>query len=106
MVDTKIKIGRRIRSLRRLKDLTQEELGERSLLSGKYIGEIERGVANVTIDAMENIAKGLEVDLIDLFEISHEVDRKHLMDEMKKCLSQADDDTVQLVFRIVKSILQ
>ena len=106
MADTKGQMGRRIRSLRRLRNLTQEELGERSSLSGKYIGEIERGVANVTIDAIENIARGLEVDLPDLFETSHEADRKHLMAEIKKNLEKADDETVQLVFRLIKSVLQ
>ena len=105
MADVKTKMGRRIRNLRRLKDWTQEELGERASLSGKYIGEIERGVANVTIDAIESIVKALEIDLPDLFEISHEVDRDHLLAEIKKNLDKADDETVQLIFRIIKSVL-
>lgn len=39
-------LGKRIRTLRRLKTLTQEELGEKAGLSYKFVGEIERGEVN------------------------------------------------------------
>ena len=106
MTKTKTSLGRRIRKLRLLRDLTQEQLAEKASLSGKYIGEIERGTANVTIEAIENIATALEVDLPALFEISHEVDRKQLVAEIYKHLDKADDNSIQLVFRIVKTLLQ
>lgn len=106
MAKTKTSLGKRIRNLRRLRDLTQEQLAEKASLSGKYVGEIERGTANVTIEAIENIAAALEVDLPVLFEISHEVDRKHLLAEIYKHLDNADDNSIQLVFRIVKALFQ
>ena len=39
-------LGRRLRALRKLRDLTQEELGERARVSAKFIGLVERGQAN------------------------------------------------------------
>lgn len=106
MPEAKVRLGRRIRNLRRLRDLTQEELAEKASLSGKYLGEIERGVANATIDTIENLAEALEVELPDLFEISHEDDRRRILKEISNLLDKADDNSVKLVFRVIKALLQ
>jgi len=42
--------------------ISQEKLAELSDLSTNYIGEIERTNRKVTIDTVEKIAKGLNVD--------------------------------------------
>ena len=36
-------LGQRLRELRKGKSFSQERLGERSSLSGKFIGEVQRG---------------------------------------------------------------
>lgn len=40
-------LGMRIRSLRKERGWSQEALGERSALSGKFIGEVERGEKSI-----------------------------------------------------------
>ncbi|TCZ75059.1 XRE family transcriptional regulator [Paenibacillus albiflavus] len=47
-------------------DLTQEKLAELSGLSSVYIGEIERGMRNVSLEIAEKIADGLSIDLCEL----------------------------------------
>ena len=42
--------------------LSQEKLAELSDLSTNYIGDIERTNRKVTIDTVEKIAKGLNID--------------------------------------------
>ena len=42
--------------------LSQEKLAELSDLSTNYIGDIERDGRKVTIDTIEKVAKGLNVD--------------------------------------------
>lgn len=61
-------IGKKIRHLRKAKSLTQEQLGEKSGISYKYLGEIERGEVNPRINILEKIALGLEVGTGDLFQ--------------------------------------
>jgi len=60
-------LGKRIRTLRKLKALTQEELGEKAGLSYKFIGEIERGMVNLSLDSLVKIANALDVKAGDLF---------------------------------------
>ena len=59
-------LGQNIRGLRKEARLSQEQLGEKAELSYKYVGEIERGCVNVSLDALMRIAKALKVQLRDL----------------------------------------
>ena len=54
--------GRSLRALRRLRGLTQEELGERSDVSGKLVGQIERGAGNPTLEVITGFAEALSVE--------------------------------------------
>lgn len=60
-------LGQRIRNLRKAVDLTQEELGEKAALSYKYIGELERGQVNVSLDSLVRIADAMAVKIGDFF---------------------------------------
>lgn len=51
-----------IRELRLAKQLSQEELADICGLHRTYISDIERGTRNVSIDNIEKIAKGLDVE--------------------------------------------
>ena len=66
MNELRIRVGLRIRDLRLGHSLTQEQLGERAGVSYKFLGEVERGAGNPTVDWMEQIAKALDVNVEDL----------------------------------------
>lgn len=59
-------LGENIRALRRAKGLSQEKFAFACNLHRNYIGSIERGERNVSIDSMERIATTLGVELSDL----------------------------------------
>ena len=59
-------LGKRIRELRKARLLTQEELAELANLHPTYIGAIERGEKNLSIQTLLKIAEGLEVEINDL----------------------------------------
>ncbi len=67
MNDIRKGLGKRIRLLRESKGFTQEELGEKAGLSYKFVGEVERGEVNISIDSLINIANAFEVTINDLF---------------------------------------
>lgn len=60
MSDFVTKLGRRIRELRKQKRYSQEKLAEKSDISSKDIGEIERGETNLSVSVMYEIGGALE----------------------------------------------
>ncbi len=63
----RVRLGKRLRTLRLLKAWSQETLGAEARLSYKFVGEIERGVANPTVDTLEALGEALDVDITELF---------------------------------------
>ena len=53
--------GQRVRYFRKLKSLSQEELAASCDLHRTYIGGIERGERNVSLNNVEKIAHALDV---------------------------------------------
>jgi transcriptional regulator with XRE-family HTH domain len=65
--DILIRFGRRVRELRKAKDLSQEDFAAECGLDRTYISGIERGRRNVSLINVRAIAKGLGTSLSDLF---------------------------------------
>jgi cystathionine beta-lyase family protein involved in aluminum resistance len=61
-------LGQRIRNCRTEQGLSQEKLAELSGCHPTYIGQVERGEKNATIESIEKIALALNVPLSKLFE--------------------------------------
>ncbi|EAW36846.1 helix-turn-helix domain-containing protein [Lyngbya sp. PCC 8106] len=62
------KLGSNIRQLRRSQGLSQEKLAEKADLHRTYIGAIERGERNVSLDNIVAIAHALGVPASKLLE--------------------------------------
>lgn len=67
METIEIKFGRRIKELRLLQNISQEELSFRSGLSKNYISDVERGTRNISLQAINKLASGLNVEIKQLF---------------------------------------
>lgn len=61
-------IGQRIRNYRTQQKLSQEKLAELSGCHPTYIGQIERGEKNATLESIEKISSALNIPLSQLFE--------------------------------------
>lgn len=59
--------GKRIRQLRRSRDLTQEELADLVSVSAEFISNLERGVNAPSFGTLEKLAEALDVALFELF---------------------------------------
>ena len=62
-------LGQRLRALRKQRGLSQERLGERSSLSGKFIGEVERGEKSISIDSLYHVSVALEIPMRELTDV-------------------------------------
>ncbi len=66
-ISLRLRLARRVRRLRVARGWSQEVLADVAGLHRTYIGSIERGERNVSLEAMERIAQALEIPLAELF---------------------------------------
>ena len=69
-VNLEKRLGAKIAYLRKTKRYSQEKLAEKSDIGLVYIGDIERGDANPTLDKLKALANALEVEVMELFDFS------------------------------------
>lgn len=60
-------VGNRIKSIRKEKGWSQEELAFRAGIHPAYLGTVERGEKSVTLDSLEKIINALGVTFEDFF---------------------------------------
>lgn len=61
-------IGQRIRNYRTQKGLSQEKLAELAGCHPTYIGQLERGEKNATLESVEKITSAMDISLSELFD--------------------------------------
>lgn len=66
-------IGQKIKNLRIQKDLTQEELGERTDLSKGYISQLERNLSSPSMETFFSILEVLGISPKDFFDEKEQV---------------------------------
>ena len=66
MNDLAEKIGQRIRNYRTQLGLSQEKLAELSGCHPTYIGQLERGEKNATLESIDKVAVSLNISLLYL----------------------------------------
>jgi transcriptional regulator with XRE-family HTH domain len=89
MDNVRVLVGERIRSLRKERGWSQEELGEKADLHHTYVGAVERGEKNASIDTLDKIADALGIEMVDLFTLTKgqvNVDklRAYIIEEVKE----------------------
>lgn len=70
-MEIKKAFGVRLKYLRNIKGLSQEELAEKTGLHRTYISTIELGKRNVSLVNIEKIANSLECEIKELFEMGN-----------------------------------
>lgn len=73
MATTSVKseFGRRLRTLREQRGWSQEQLAAESGLDRSYVGSVERGERNISIENIAKFAAALRVDLKALVDFTH-----------------------------------
>ena len=66
-MNLKILIGKNVKYYRYKEKLTQEKLAEKIKSSVNYIGRLERGQHNPSVEKLEKIATALNIEPYELF---------------------------------------
>lgn len=110
MSDIGVMIGDNIRTLRKAKGLSQEQLALRADINASYMGQVERGEKNPTIDVLSKIASALGTPLekivqIDANEMSSE-EASRYADKIAHQITGLSLKEQEVVYKFVKQLVQ
>jgi len=105
MSDLRQLVGTRIRAMRNAKGLTQQKLADIAGLDYRYIGAIERGERNFSIDTLEKVLIALKVSLGELMYSDSEIDndeslKREAIDEFIGIISTLNEKQVNSIRNI------
>jgi len=66
-MDIKLKIGQRIKTLRKVLELSQEGLAYKAEVDRTYVTDVENGRRNVSVEILERLIAALEVSFSEFF---------------------------------------
>jgi len=99
--------GMRVKELRKLRKLSQEQLAEKTGISSKYVSRIETGHQFPSVDIIARLARSLNVEIEDLFKFAHEAkNARELKKSIKELLNQADLGTLRLAVKILRAMVR
>lgn len=102
-------VGTNIKEIRKKKKLTQEELSEKCGLQTSYLAGVERGDRNITLQTLEKITSGLEINPKELFELESPINKLTLEKEQLVQLFTShmlgrSEKEIRLLIKIAKDI--
>lgn len=97
-------LGRRIKFLRGQKKLSQNKLAEYARLNGKYLGEVERGKANISILNLAKVAEVLDVPLLSVMDCEHE--QAQIKKQLYQLIEKAEERDLIVISRIIEAVLR
>jgi len=101
-------VGERIRAIRKAKGLTQQQLAELSGLDDAYVGSLERGERNFSIDTLEKIVVALNVPAQDLImnidDDKESMLRRNAIDEYSEIINNLKTTEIVIVKNILKEL--
>ena len=107
MSDIAKTVGKRLRSYRTGQGLSQEKLAEKAGLHPTYIGQVERGEKNLTIESLEKITSALDVSMASVFEkIEERGESDNYCLQAYELLSRKNSADRERLFRILTEIDQ
>ncbi|MBU8879229.1 helix-turn-helix domain-containing protein [Bacillus sp. FJAT-29790] len=104
-------VGKNIRELRKMKELTIEGLSEKADFQTSFLAGVERGERNITLETLEKILNGLEVDVKTLFSVQNLIadeyySKKEIIDSIVDLLNERNLNESRLIYKITKEIFE
>jgi len=107
MTDIKKLLGKKIKSLRKSKGLSQLEFAEKIDISLNGLGIIETGKGFLTADTLEKILNVLNIEPAELFSFGSTEDEQQLYDNIIRLLENIKQDREKLskIYNVIKNII-
>ena len=103
MDNVRVLVGERIRNLRKERGWSQEELGEKADLHHTYVGAVERGEKNASIDTLDKIADALGIEMVDLFTLAK---GKINVDKLRAYIIEEVKESSPAMLKLIAALIQ
>lgn len=105
MSDIRILLGKRIKELRKQRNITQQKLAELIDVDQRNMSAIECGI-NFPTKHFIKIAQALNIELKELFNFEHlELSEDNMRTQAKLLIDSLDSHDLNIVFKLLKSML-
>lgn len=100
------KIGKRIKTIRESKNMTQEELAEITGLSNNYISNIECARSKPSIDTLVKICNAFETTPDYVLLDSVYASKEHILDEIAIKLGKCSPEEIRFISEFITFYLE
>ncbi|HEO3189498.1 helix-turn-helix domain-containing protein [Streptococcus agalactiae] len=90
-------IGKRVRTLRKIKSMSQQALSEKADVGTDYISNLETKGSNIKIDTLEKILTALDSNTVEFFESQVNTENKELQTLVDDLLELPSSEQKQLL---------
>ena len=115
MSETLKYIGSKIRELRQERELTIEGLAIMGNVAKSYLGRLERGEVNCSVDTLVDISNALDVHITSLFpspeqnnelikKINSQKDKELISEVLEYCLNPKSKRDLELIVGLIRSM--
>lgn len=100
-MDTKRLLGRRIKEIRKSRNLTQEQLAELINLETTSLSGIESGRHYPSLPTLEKIANNLHVEISSLFNFNHLQSIDIIKKEIAERIERLDEQKIRFIYEFI-----
>ena len=104
-MDRKSLLGKRLRELRKRRNITQEKLSELVSVDPATISNIENGKNYPAMNNLENIIDVLGVSYAEVFDFEHKEPVYNLISKINEIMN-THPEHVELFYKIIKAIVK
>ena len=101
MKDYKLKFGKRLQEIRKMRKLTQLMLAEKVEVDAKYISRIESGISSPSFEMITKFASALEVQPELLFKFPELETKEELITIINQKLTNMDTANLKIISKLI-----
>lgn len=99
-------VGERLREFRQSRAMSQEQVAHIADITPAYLGQVERGLKNITVHTLKKVCNALNITLADFFSTANEHDTSidEISNQIIHQLHNKSEPEKQAILRLVKLV--
>ena len=104
MKDLLLKLGARLKEIRKARGFTQEALAEKVDLTPQYLSRLESGHQSPSVKTVAKLAEALNVELWELFDLGHQGSVKEVRVRLRKLIQETSEEKLRLGLKVLHAL--